>query len=70
MSHVFLAEEVALGRRVVVKVLPPEAAATVDAERFRREIQLAAQLQHPLIVPVLSAGESDGLIVRNGSLNR
>ena len=44
MSRVFVAEEVELGRKVVVKVLPPEMAAGVNAERFRREIQLAAQL--------------------------
>jgi tRNA A-37 threonylcarbamoyl transferase component Bud32/tetratricopeptide (TPR) repeat protein/TolB-like protein len=61
MSRVFVAEETSLGRKVVVKVLPPDLAATVNVERFRREIQLAAQLQHPLIVPVLSAGISDGL---------
>jgi tRNA A-37 threonylcarbamoyl transferase component Bud32 len=58
MSRVFLAEEVALGRRVVVKLLPPEMAAGVNAERFRREIQLAASLQHPHIVPLLAAGSS------------
>ena len=61
MSRVFVAHEVALGRRVVVKVLLPELAAGVSVDRFRREIQLAAQLQHPHIVPLLSAGESDGL---------
>ncbi len=61
MSRVFLAEETALGRKVVVKVLPPDLAATVNVERFRREIQLAAQLQHPHIVPLLSAGIADGL---------
>src|SRR5919201_240852 len=47
MSRVFVAEEVALGRRVVVKGLPPELAAGVDAGRFRREVQLAARLQNP-----------------------
>jgi serine/threonine protein kinase len=61
MSRVFLALERALGRKVVVKVLLPELAAGVNVERFRREIQLAAQLQHPHIVPLLSAGEADGL---------
>ena len=61
MSRVFLAHERALGRKVVVKVLLPELAAGVNVERFRREIQLAAQLQHPHIVPLLSAGEADGL---------
>ena len=61
MARVFLAEESALERRVVVKVLPPELAVGVDAARFRREIQVAASLTHPHIVPLLSAGEADGL---------
>lgn len=61
MSRVFVAEECALGRRVVVKVLPSELAAGLSIERFRREIQLAAQLQHPHIVPLLTAGEAAGL---------
>src|SRR3979411_351244 len=60
-ARVFVAEEMSLGRKVVVKVLPPDLAATVNVERFRREIQLAARLQHPHIVPVLSSGVSDGL---------
>ncbi len=62
MSHVFLADDVALGRRVVIKLLPPELAAGVSAERFRREIQLAAQLQHPGIVPLLTAGADGDLL--------
>ena len=61
MSRVFLATETALGRQVVVKLLPPEMAATVSTERFKREILLAARLQHPHIVPVLTAGDADGL---------
>jgi TolB-like protein/Tfp pilus assembly protein PilF/tRNA A-37 threonylcarbamoyl transferase component Bud32 len=61
MSRVFLATEVELGRRVVIKVLPPETAAQVSTERFKREIALAAQLQQPHIVPLLSAAEVDGL---------
>ncbi|MBI2796532.1 MAG: serine/threonine protein kinase [Gemmatimonadetes bacterium] len=60
MSRVFLAEERALGRRVVIKVLAPEQAADVSAERFAREIRLTAQLQHPQIVPVHAAGEAAG----------
>ena len=60
MSRVFLANETALGRQVVVKVLPPEMAAQLSLERFKREILLAARLQHPHIVPVLSAGDSGG----------
>ena len=62
MSRVFVAEESSLGRKVVVKVLPPELAAEVNVERFRREIQLAARLQHPHIVPLLSAVEDGGLL--------
>ncbi|HVP72004.1 MAG TPA: serine/threonine-protein kinase, partial [Gemmatimonadaceae bacterium] len=61
MSRVFVARETALDRRVVVKILPPDLSASVSAERFRREIQLAAGLQHPHIVPVLTAGISEGL---------
>ncbi len=58
MSRVFVATENALGRHVVIKVLSPELAATLSAERFKREIQLAARLQHPHIVPLLSAGQA------------
>jgi tRNA A-37 threonylcarbamoyl transferase component Bud32/tetratricopeptide (TPR) repeat protein len=61
MSRVFLAEETALGRKVVVKVLPPEMAAGVNIERFRREIQLAASLQHPHIVPLHAASQAGDL---------
>jgi len=61
MSLVFLAEERALGRRVVVKVLSPEETHGASAERFAREVRLAARLQQANIVPVLSAGEVDGL---------
>ena len=62
MSRVFVAIDRALGRKVVVKVLPPELAAGVNRERFRREIQVAAQLQHPHVVPLLSAGEQGDLL--------
>src|SRR3989449_671898 len=62
MSHVFLAVEVRLGRQVVVKVLPPALAAGVSADRFEREIQLAARLQHPHIVPLLTAGSAGDLL--------
>ncbi len=56
MSRVFVAMDNALRRRVVIKVLSPDLAATLSAERFKREITLAARLQHPHIVPLLSAG--------------
>lgn len=55
-SHVFVAEELALGRRVVVKMLPKQLASGVNSERFRREIAVAARLQHPHLVPLLTAG--------------
>jgi serine/threonine protein kinase/Flp pilus assembly protein TadD len=61
MSRVFLARERALGRRVVVKMLSPDCLPGVNDERFKREIQLTARLQHPHIVPILSTGEVDGI---------
>jgi serine/threonine-protein kinase len=62
MSRTFVAAETSLGRRVVVKVLPPDLAAGVSSERFRKEIHLAASLQHPHIVSVLAAGQGDDLL--------
>ena len=62
MSRVFEAEEVALERSVVIKVLPDGLAAGVNLDRFRREIQLAANLRHPHIVPLFSAGEAGGFL--------
>jgi len=61
MSRVFTATETALGRRVVIKVVPIELGAGVNVDRFKREIVVAANLQHPHIVPVLTAGEMDGV---------
>src|SRR5262245_35577924 len=61
MSRVFVAQDPALGRRIVVKVLPREMSAAVNVERFRREIQLAASLLHPHIIPLLSAGAARGI---------
>jgi eukaryotic-like serine/threonine-protein kinase len=61
MSRVFVAREESLRRNVVVKVLPPDLLAGVNAERFDREIAMAAGLQHPHIVPVLTAGQMDGV---------
>ena len=60
MSRVFLAEELRFGRKVVIKVLPPDVSGAISAERFEREIQLVARLQHPHILPLLTAGEADG----------
>lgn len=61
MSRVFVAQDNSLDRSVVVKVLHSEIAAEVSTERFRREVQVAARLQHPHIVPLLSSGEVDRL---------
>ncbi|MCI0432073.1 MAG: serine/threonine protein kinase, partial [Gemmatimonadetes bacterium] len=61
MSRLFLATETALHRSVVVKVLPPELAAGVGTARFRREVEVTAKLQHPHILPVLTAGSSQDL---------
>jgi eukaryotic-like serine/threonine-protein kinase len=61
MSSVFLAEENALGRRVVIKVLPSDVLVGMSVDRFKREIQLAAKLQQAQIVPVLSTGQVDGI---------
>ncbi len=62
MSRVFVGEERRFGRKVVIKVLPPDVAGAISVERFEREIQLAARLQHPHIVPLLTAGDADGLL--------
>jgi TolB-like protein len=62
MSRVFLATDRTLDRSVVVKVLSEEYSAGVNADRFRREIQLIARLQHPHVVPILSAGTADGAL--------
>jgi serine/threonine-protein kinase len=62
MSRVFVAIDRSLGRKVVIKLLSPELIADVNRSRFRREIQVAAQLQHPHIVPLLSAGEHEDLV--------
>ena len=58
MSRVFVATDAALGRQVVVKVLHPELAAELTAERFAREIQLVARLQQANIAPLLTAGHT------------
>jgi tRNA A-37 threonylcarbamoyl transferase component Bud32 len=61
MSRVFLAEERALGRQVVIKVLPPDKAETFSADRFAREVRLAAKLQQANIVPLFSAAVAGGI---------
>ncbi|MEO5903507.1 MAG: serine/threonine-protein kinase, partial [Gemmatimonadaceae bacterium] len=61
MSRVFLATETSLVRKVVVKVLSGDALAGLSGERFAREVRLAASLQHPNIVPLLTAGLAAGI---------
>ncbi len=61
MARVFLAEDRELHRKVVIKVLPPDLAIGVSAQRFRSEILTVAKLQHPHIVGILKAGEVDGV---------
>ena len=62
MSRLFVAMESSLNRRVVIKVLPPELTSDVSAARFKQEIELAAHLQHPHILPILAAGSKDDLL--------
>src|SRR3954471_10591502 len=60
MATVHLAEERKHRRKVAIKVLRQEFSASVGAERFLREIGIAARLSHPHIVPLIDSGESDG----------
>jgi tRNA A-37 threonylcarbamoyl transferase component Bud32/tetratricopeptide (TPR) repeat protein len=61
MSRTYLAIEAALRRQVVIKVLAPELRVGISVERFRREVLVAAKLQHPHVVPVLTTGEVEDL---------
>jgi TolB-like protein/tetratricopeptide (TPR) repeat protein/tRNA A-37 threonylcarbamoyl transferase component Bud32 len=62
MATVYLAEDVKHRRKVAVKVMRPELAATVGADRFLREVEIAAQLSHPHILPVYDSGAADGIL--------
>ena len=62
MATVYLAEDLRHHRKVAVKVLRPDLAATLGPERFAREIEIAAQLQHPHILPVLDSGDAGGFL--------
>ena len=61
MSRVFVADDVSLGRKIVVKIIAPDLAEGLSIERFLREVKLAARLQQANIVPVLTAGDANGL---------
>jgi serine/threonine-protein kinase len=62
MATVYLARDLRHQRPVALKVLHPEVAPLFGAERFVREIRLAARLQHPHILPLFDSGETDGLL--------
>ena len=62
MATVYLAEDLRHHRKVAVKVLRPELAATLGSERFLHEIEIAAQLQHPNILPLLDSGDAGGFL--------
>jgi serine/threonine-protein kinase len=62
MATVYLAEDLRHARRVAVKVLRPELAAVIGAERFLAEIKLTANLQHPHILPLFDSGEADSFL--------
>jgi serine/threonine-protein kinase len=62
MATVYLAEDRRHGRKVALKIMRPDVASTLGAERFLREVRLAAQLSHPHIVPLIDSGESDSVL--------
>ena len=62
MATVYLAEDIKHERKVALKMLKPERAAVVGAERFLAEIKTTANLQHPHILPLFDSGEADGLV--------
>jgi eukaryotic-like serine/threonine-protein kinase len=62
MATVYLAHDVRHSRPVAVKVLSPNLAMAIGADRFHREIQVVARLRHPHIVPLYDSGEADGLL--------
>jgi eukaryotic-like serine/threonine-protein kinase len=62
MAVVFLAQDLRHDRKVALKVLRPDISAAIGADRFLREIKLAAGLTHPHILPVYDSGEADGLL--------
>jgi serine/threonine protein kinase len=76
MATVFMAHDRKLDRPVALKVLLPDLAASIGAERFLREIEIAAKLTHPNILPLHDCGEADGLLyyvmpyVHGGSLRQ
>ncbi len=62
MATVYLADDIKHERKVALKVLKPELAAVVGAERFLAEIKTTANLQHPHILPLFDSGEANGFV--------
>jgi serine/threonine-protein kinase len=62
MAEVYVARDLRVGRRVAIKVLRPEVAQAVGADRFLREVEIAARLQHPHILPLFDSAVADGLL--------
>jgi hypothetical protein len=62
MSRLFMATDLALNRKVVIKILPPELTSDMMAARFKREAEVTAHLQHPHILPIITAGVKQGLM--------
>ena len=62
MSRLFMATDLALSRKVVIKILPPELTSDMMAARFKREAEVTAHLQHPNILPIITAGLKNGLL--------
>ena len=67
-ATVYLAQDVKHARSVAIKVLAPELALAVRTERFLREIQIAARLQHPHILPLHDSGQAGGLLLLRHAL--
>ena len=74
MATVYLAHDLKHGRKVAIKVLHPELGSLLGPDRFTREIQIAASLNHPHILPLYDSGLAEGLLyyvmpyIRGGSL--
>ena len=62
MATVYLAHDIKHDRKIAVKVLRPELAAVIGAERFLKEIKTTANLQHPHILGLIDSGQADGLL--------
>jgi serine/threonine-protein kinase len=62
MATVYLATDLRHERRVAIKLMSPDLAATIGADRFSREVKIAAKLSHPNILGVFDSGEADGLL--------